>query len=286
MTATGADGAAVLGPRLGAGREADVYAWGDTAVLKLYRPGFGGHRAEAAALKSLDGIAPRLLDIVHRDDRTGLVLERFDGSDMLALLQRQPWRVFGLADALATTHLAVHRVAAPSELPDLRRVLAARIHDAVLPPHLRTFATRVLDGLPDGDRLCHGDYHPGNVLVAADRTAVIDWAGATRGVAEADHARTLLLLRWADPLPGTPPLSRALIAAGRTLLTHRYAHTYRHGAPPMQQVPSWLLVHAAARLSEGIQAEHAMLTGMLDRAQRKRWADSAAETDRNLRSAK
>jgi len=176
--------------------------------------------------------------------------------------------VLGLARVLATAHLAVHRVAAPAELPDLRQVLAARIHDAHLPPHLRHFALRVLDGLPDGDRLCHGDYHPGNVLLA-DRTAVIDWAGAARGVPEADHARTLLLLRWADPLPGTPPLSRALIAAGRSLLAHHYTQTYQHGAPPLRQVDSWLLVHAAARLSEGIQAEHAILTGILDRAQRK-----------------
>jgi hypothetical protein len=37
----------------------------------------------------------------------------------------------------------------------------------------------------------------------------------------------------------------------------------------MRQVDSWLLVHAAARLSEGIQTEQAMLTGVLDRAQRK-----------------
>jgi Ser/Thr protein kinase RdoA (MazF antagonist) len=271
MTAPSPGGAAVLGPRLGAGREADVYAWGDAAVLKLYRPGYGGHRAEAAALRALDGgcIAPRLLDVVNRDGRTGLALERFDGPDMLTLLQRQPWRMLGLADVLATAHLAVHRVAAPPELPDLRQVLAARIHDTVLPAHLRDFATRVLDRLPDGDRLCHGDYHPGNVLLAADQTAVIDWTGAARGAAEADHARTLLLLRWADPLPGTPLLSRALIAAGRSLLAHRYTRTYRRGAPPLRQVPSWLLVHAAARLSEGIQVEQAMLVGMLDRAHRK-----------------
>jgi hypothetical protein len=262
--------AAVPGPMLGAGREAQVYAWGEATVLKLYRPGFGGHRAEAAALRSLDrdGIAPRLLDVVDRDGRTGLLLERVDGADMLTLLQRQPWRVLSLAGVLATAHRAVHRVAAPCDLPDLRRVLAARIHDAVLPPYLRGFAMRVLDGLPDGDRLCHGDYHPGNVLLAADRTAVIDWAGATRGAAEADHARTLLLLRWADPLPGTPPLSRALIAVGRSLLAHRYVQTYRRDAPPTWQVDSWLLVHAAARLSDGIPVEQTMLTRLLDRARR------------------
>lgn len=269
MTAGSDAGAAIPRPMLGAGREAEVYAWGDTEVLKLYRPGFGGHGAEAAALRSLDGIAPRLLDVVEHDGRTGLVLERLDGPDMLTLLQRKPWRLLGLADALATAQRAVHRIAAPAELPDVRQILADRIHDAGLPPQLQAFAMRVLDALPDGDRLCHGRYHPGNVLVAADRTTVIDWAGAARGVAEADHARTLLLLRWAHPLPDTPFLSRALIAAGRSVLAHRYTRTYRRDAPPMRHVDSWLLVHAAARLSEGIHTERTMLIGVLDRAQRK-----------------
>jgi len=270
MSGANAGSTAAPGPLLGAGREAEVYAWGEGAVLKLYRPGFGGHIAEAAALRSLDsqGIAPRLLDTVDRDGRTGLVLERVSGPDMLTLLQRQPWRVLGLAGALAAAHRAVHQVAAPADLPDLRTVLGARIHDAPLPVQLRDFAVGLLGGLPDGDRLCHGDYHPGNVLLAADRTAVIDWAAAARGVPEADHARTLLLLRWADPLPGTPPLSRALIAVGRSLLTHRYAHAYRRGAAPPRRVDSWLLVHAAARLAEGIDAEQALLTGVLDRARR------------------
>jgi Ser/Thr protein kinase RdoA (MazF antagonist) len=270
MSAANADGTATPGPVLGAGREAEVYACDEGTVLKLYRRGFGGHTAEAAALRSLAGagIAPGLLDVVDRDGRTGLVLERVDGPDMLTLLQRQPWRVLGLAGTLAAAHRAVHQVAAPADLPDLRTVLAARIHDAVLPSQLRGFALRVLDALPDGDRLCHGDYHPGNLLLAANRTAVIDWAAAARGVADADHARTLLLLRWADPLPETPPLSRALIAVGRSLLTHRYTQTYRRGGAPPRRVDSWLLVHAAARLSEGIDAEQALLTGVLDRARR------------------
>jgi Ser/Thr protein kinase RdoA (MazF antagonist) len=258
----------MIGARLGAGREADVYAWGDDAVVKLYRPGFRGHRAEALALANLDGhgVAPRLIDTVDCDGRTGLVLERLDGSDMLSLLRRRPWRVRGLARALAGTHLAVHRVRAPADLPELRHVLAARVNAADMPPHLRDYALRVLAELDDGDRLCHGDYHPGNVLLAADRVAVIDWPNAARGAPEADHARTMLLLRWADPLPDTPLAVRALITAGRSVLLHGYARAYRAGSPrPLRRVSPWLVVHAAARLVEGIEVEKATLIDFLDR---------------------
>jgi aminoglycoside phosphotransferase (APT) family kinase protein len=267
----------MIGAKLGAGREADVYAWGDDAVVKLYRPGFLGHRAEAVALAGLDGrgIAPRLVDTVQCDGRTGLVLERLGGADMLSLLRRQPWRALRLARALADTHVAVHEVRAPGDLPELRQALAARIAGAVMPPRLRDYALRMLDALPTGDRLCHGDYHPGNVLVAADppgtdRVAVIDWPNAVRGVPEADHARTLLLLRRADPLPDTPATSRALIAAGRSVFARRYARAYRDGSSrPPRQTAAWLVVHAAARLSEGIEAERATLVGLLNRARRR-----------------
>jgi len=187
----------------------------------------------------------------------------------VTLVQRQPRRVLGLARALAKAHLAVHGIQAPADLPDLRQVLAARIEDAVLPPQLRAFALRVLGGLPTGDRLCHRDFHPGNVLVAADRVSVIDWASAARGVPEADHARTALLLRWADPLPGTPLISRGLMAAGRSVLAHGYARTYGGGPRrPSQLVDSWLAVHAAARLPESIEVEQLKLIGVLDRARR------------------
>jgi Ser/Thr protein kinase RdoA (MazF antagonist) len=258
----------VIGARLGAGREAEVFAWGDDAVVKLYRPGFQAHR-EAAVLADLDGtgIAPTLIDTVEHDGRTGLLLERLDGPDMLTLLRRKPVRLPQFARMLAAAHVAVHRVQAPHTLPDLRQVLTIRIESVTMPPRLRTHALRVLAGLPDGERVCHGDYHPGNVLVTADRVAVIDWVNATRGHPAADHARTMLLLRRADPLPGTPLPVRALMAACRTAFAHRYARAYATGSPqPVRQVDAWLMVHTAARLAEGIDAERDALIAFLHKA--------------------
>ena len=52
-----------------------------------------------------------------------------------------------------------------------------------------------IEGLPDADYLCHGDYHPGNVLVGGDGSwRVIDFMNVCYGPREYDAARTFFLL--------------------------------------------------------------------------------------------
>jgi len=111
-----------IGLKIAEGREAEVYAWSGDAVLKLYRPGYLGHVAEASALATLDnaGLAPRLIGAVDIDGRHGLILERLDGSDTLTLLARTPWRFLRLARIHAEAHAVVTSVQAPVDLPDLR----------------------------------------------------------------------------------------------------------------------------------------------------------------------
>src|SRR5262249_32610054 len=76
-------------------------------------------------------------------------------------------------------------------------------------------ALAMLEALPDGDRLCHGDFHPANVLVGRNGPAVIDWTGATRGDPAADLARTRLLLQAGAVPEHMPFLIRRLHALGR-----------------------------------------------------------------------
>jgi Phosphotransferase enzyme family len=46
----------------------------------------------------------------------------------------------------------------------------------------------VIERLGPGDRLCHGNLHPANVIMTADDPRLIDWGGATRAPAGLDLA--------------------------------------------------------------------------------------------------
>ena len=128
----------------------------------------------------------------------------------------------------------------------------------------------LLDTLPRGDRVLHGDFHPGNLLADGDNVGVIDWVGAARGAPEADHARTQLLLTWGDPQPGTPFMERAVIKMGRSAFASRYVRAYKRGSPrKLDRVSDWFTINVAARMSEGIPAEHPRLLEYLSAAERR-----------------
>jgi aminoglycoside phosphotransferase (APT) family kinase protein len=189
---------------------------------------------------------------------------------MLSILEHRPWQMLDLARSLAEAHALIHGIEAPPDLPELKKLLVARIEAGVEDQSLRDFALRVLEPLPEGNRLCHGDFHPGNVLISELRVSVIDWGNATRGAPEADYARTALLIGHGDPPPGTSRLFRSVIGAGRSIFARAYARNYRRRAQgPLADVRSWEIAHAAARLAEGIEAETSMLIVFL-RAERAR----------------
>lgn len=125
---------------------------------------------------------------------------------------------------------------------------------------LSGFALDVLRQMPDGDRLCHGDFHPGNILTSDREAFLIDWINAGRGDPAGDVARTNLLLKL-----GTPPqmslVMRALVLFGRRVITSVYNRSY--GAVDRAQVGRWLIPHAAARVSEGISEEVPLLLRFL-----------------------
>jgi plasmid stabilization system protein ParE len=63
---------------------------------------------------------------------------------------------------------------------------------------------------------------------------------------------------------------RALTTAGRGLLTRRYLSVYRRSSTAdLSRVADWIVVRAAARFWEGIEAEYEALAHVIDQHRRR-----------------
>lgn len=257
---------AVQPTKIAEGREAEIYAWGEGEVLRLYRDPNAGARADREML-ALDAVrsalpcVPRAHQRVDWQGRPGIVMQRLDGLGMLAEIQRRPWQVWALARRLGRIHADLNRLRAPANLPSLKDQLRRRIVGLdSIPRALRDEALEGLDRLPDGDALCHGDFQPDNVLLCPTGPVVIDWSNATRGDPCADFARTALMMKLGSLAPGAPRLIRWGQWIGRGFFTRCYVDGYRQlrrydpGA-----VRRWMLVRAVDRLADEISAERSAL---------------------------
>jgi Ser/Thr protein kinase RdoA (MazF antagonist) len=234
---------------------AEVYVWDETRILKLFREGWSAERtryeAHIARLVHACGLpAPAVGEPVEIDGRHGLLYERVDGPSMMDSISRRLWTFFRYARLWAELHAGMHAARTVPELPSQRADLANRIQTAqMLPPDLQRAALRALDAMPDGDRLCHGDLWPGNVLLSSRGPIVIDWICATRGNPLADVARSsvLVLGALASPLFSWP--QRVIARRAHAAYLRRYFRLRPEGR---EECKAWRPIVAAARLSENV----------------------------------
>ena len=259
-------GIADLGPPIAHGRTAEVYAWPSDCVLKLFHtwigPGSVQREAEIARAVHAAGVpSPAVGEVVQVDDRTGIVYARVDGQSMLAALTRRPWQMRRHAHRLAALHAQMHALPMPAIIPDQQVTLARKIDQAAaLTAAQRDAALAVLAAMPTGTQLCHGDFHPDNVMLTAAGPVIIDWLDATRGRPAADVARTSIILRAAAETGQIRnPLQRAFVRAFHRVYLARYGRL-RPGEEA--EYRRWLPLVAAARLSEGIAEVEAWLVNM------------------------
>jgi aminoglycoside phosphotransferase (APT) family kinase protein len=269
MSSTDVQSVSLRGLRLiGQGREAEIFEWRDGQVLKLLRgPGpKTGLALEIAALdaaRSAGVSVPQAYEEVVIDGRTGLVMERLEGSDLLTIIGQKPWLVFHSGRVTGEIHARINAARAPASLPTVRDAVnrgLARL--ATSEPTLAEWVGRILAHLPDGDALCHGDFHPGQLMFSGDHCAAFDWSGAKRGDALFDYARTRVLLSIGEPPPGTHLTLKLLAKIGRRVLISSYVRSYERNTakpPDRGRVRRWEIVNLAVRLVDDVPGERPRL---------------------------
>lgn len=238
----------------------------------MFRPGWdareGEHEARAARLAHAAGVgAPAVFGTGAVEGRFAIAYERFGGPPMIEHLVDHPWDGPMLAGRFAERHVAMHE-ADGSTLPDLRDALFHAVDRAgeLATERVVAAARRRIEGLGGGGSICHGDFHPGNVMLAAAGPAVIDWVTAAAGQAEADVARTLFLLRDAALDAELPWTDRARLTLLRHAFAVAYGRRYRSLRPlDARRVRAWRLPILVARLAEGIARERDPILRAVDR---------------------
>jgi hypothetical protein len=246
------------GPLLGQGRTAEVYAWGDFQVLKLFFTTWPvdwiHQEARVARLVHEAGLAsPATGELIEAEGRLGIVYERVDGPSMLEDVARHPWRIVTAAHQFADLQLEMHR-RVETDLPSGRELLTGLLRAAPrLTDEVRAQLLGKLEQLPDGNTICHGDYHPDNILMTTRGPIVIDWMSVTRGHPLADVAGTCLLFRVVEMPSNLGRFTRESLEVLRRAFLFLYLRRYFKQSPHRrEQMDDWVPPMAAAYLGQGL----------------------------------
>lgn len=254
------------GKLIGRGRMSEVYAWGDDQVLKLFYEGHSSAYVENEAILSRIAHEAKIAtpsigdDVIEVDGRYGILIERIHGSSILADMSARPWTLIGAAHTLAEQHALMHQEVVP-DLPAQHEQLEQLILSAqALSTTQKDAAINAMQQLPTGDRLCHGDFHPDNIIMSTRGAVTIDWATASQGNPLADVARTSLMLQLGELPPDSSLITRLVTVVGRNIFHKMYLKRYFELQPDDQQeLSNWKLPILAARLGYGIPEEQEQL---------------------------
>jgi len=249
------------------GRTAEIYLWDDQHVLKLYRewcpPDWVEYEAQVAGAIYEAGVpSPAPGEIIEVNGRRGLLYVRIQGISMLQDMNAHPWTIWKHARSLAELQVQINQKSI-NGLPSYKDRLSYDIRNTEhLSTDLRDKVLKRLEVLPDEKNVCHGDYHPGNVILTEKGSVAIDWMTASTGSPWTDVARTSLILNIGAKRAGRQvnPIIRMVIRLYHRTYLNRY-HTLRPDVK--NEMNLWLPVIAAGRLNEDILPEREALINMV-----------------------
>jgi len=237
-----------IGRLLAVGQRAEVFEWGSRVVKLCRSPGskqvMFREAAINAAIEALGLPVPAVWSVQQIDGRWGIVFDRVSGVSFAEQMVGDLAAIPKHLQILVNLHARIHAHVA-DQFSSLKGWLATGITQTMLLDEpQRQILLNGLRDMPDGDHLCHGDFHPRNVLGEVWQPIVIDWANACCGDPAADVCRSYLILKLHADEVAEPYLDA-------------YCQVARIGR---HTILDWLPYVAAARLAEDVPGEqHSLL---------------------------
>ncbi|MBM7551161.1 phosphotransferase family protein [Thalassobacillus pellis] len=209
----------------------------------------------AKLLQEIDLETPEYFGIRTIQGRQSIVYEHIKGDSLLDLMIKEHVTVEEAAEEFALLHQHMHTQTGEG-LPGLVAELEKEIlKSEEINEREKEQLLKDISQKSTGDRLCHMDYHPGNVLWTGQKSVVIDWLTGCQGPPEADVARTIIILNFAVLPDNYPEERKDAFTAIRRELFAVYLECYFEEAPfRFADVKPWMTPLMVARLNEKIPA--------------------------------
>ena len=177
---------------------------------------------------------PELRGVTMVDGKWAIVTERIEGETIQQLMLDHPEQEDALLARFVDIQIEVLSKSCPLLNP-LTEKLQKRISSSGLDATTRYDLHTRLASMKVHTKVCHGDFHPANVIITPDDKAyIIDWNHAAQGNGSADVATTYISL-WLD---------------GKPKLADRYLNLYCQKTDTAKQyVQKWIPIVAAAYLN-------------------------------------
>jgi Predicted aminoglycoside phosphotransferase len=242
---------------IGQGNTAEIYRLDDNKILKLFRNGLYKGIIEkeyqnGIIIQNVLNCVPKVYEMVEINGRHGIIYEEVQGKDMLKIMLGSFWKINYYAKELAHYHLSI-QLPVKEPLTTVKEKLEADLQNIdMLSDQNKEYIRKYLAQLPDGNMLCHFDFHPGNVMIAGEKMFILDWMTACSGDACADIARTCIMLKYGE-VAHAPFLVRKMFSLIQHHIYRLYIKEYlKISYRSIDDINRWELPVAAARLREWI----------------------------------
>ena len=227
-----------------------IYRDGDDCV-KVFGDDFAKDDVLAEALNQArvehTGLnIPKIKTVTMIDGKWAIVSEYIKGKTLDRLMAENPDKKHEYMEMFVDLQIKVQSCTCPL-LPKLKDKMSRKISQADLDATTRYDLHTRLEGMPKHNKLCHGDFNPGNIIITDDGTPyILDWSHATQGNASADVARTYLLFWLNGDIDGAEEYLDLFCAKSGT---------------DKQYVQKWMPIVAASQSVKGNAKEREFLLG-------------------------
>ncbi|MBW9157786.1 phosphotransferase [Clostridium sp. FP2] len=237
------------GKIIGIGNTANVYEWEEGKVLKLFYQGYPKESVErefqnAKAIRNMDFAKPKVYEIIFCEERMGIIYDKVKGESLLNWLMRTG-DVKECAVYMAKLHKEIlqNTISNVASYKDFLKCNILKSPSANSKKQAEVL--KMLDELLDGNTLCHGDFHPGNILISDGHTMVIDFMNVCHGDLLYDVARTVFLVEY-TPVP-IEVVDREMLLQFKKTLADLYLMQMN---VTREMIQNYLSVIIAARVGE------------------------------------